>query len=114
MFHEWMRALADWLPRPGARWGALAGAVRLARDEVWGVYTHGGEPWVLTCAEGLLWLTREGDSRDFVLRAGDAVHLGSAGHVVVQALRPARFSLSRAASGAAHGARPHGPQAHAS
>lgn len=115
MLQEWMRTLADLLPRHGARWGALAGAVRrLARDEVWGTHLQGDEPLVLTCDEGLLWLTLEGDSRDYVLGPGAAVKLETAGHVVVQALRPARFSLSRAASGAAHGTRPHGPEAHAS
>lgn len=107
-----MRTMKDWLL--GARWEHPAGAVRLARDEVWGMHTSSGEPWVLTCEEGLLWLTREGDSRDFVLRPGDVVELDGPGHVVVQALRPARFLLTRAAAGVAPGARPHGPEAHAS
>lgn len=48
----------------------------------------------LTCHEGRVWLTREGDSADHVLKAGDSVSLGGAGLVVVQALRPARISLS--------------------
>jgi hypothetical protein len=112
MRHEWMRTMKDWLL--GARWASRAGAVRLARDEVWGAHTSGGEPLVLTCEEGLLWLTREGDSRDFVLRPGDIVELGRPGHVVVQALRPARFLLTRAAAGVAPGTRLHGPEAHAS
>ncbi len=112
MRHEWMRTMRDWLL--GARWAPVSGAVRLAQDEVWGVHLSHGEPGVLTCHEGLLWLTREGDSRDFVLRPGDIVHLGGSGHVVVQALRPARFGVTRTAPGVRHGARPHGPEAHAS
>lgn len=50
----------------------------------------------LTCHEGRVWLTREGDAADHVLRVGDSVSLEGAGLVVVQALRPARFSLSPA------------------
>jgi hypothetical protein len=112
MRHEWMRTLRDWLR--GARWGGRASAVRLAQDEVWGVHLPPGEPVELTCHEGLLWLTREGDSRDFVLRPGDRVQLGSPGHVVVQALRPARLLLARESSGVARGARPYRPEARAS
>ena len=48
----------------------------------------------LTCHEGLLWLTREGDSRDEVVRAGRSVCLDGPGLVVVQALRSARFGPS--------------------
>jgi DUF2917 family protein len=48
----------------------------------------------LTCHEGLLWLTREGDSRDEVVKAGGSVRLDGPGLVVVQALRSARFGSS--------------------
>lgn len=51
----------------------------------------------LTCCEGLLWLTREGDVRDTVLNPGDSVRLDGPGLVVVQALRPARFGAREGA-----------------
>jgi hypothetical protein len=49
----------------------------------------------LTCHEGWIWLTREGDAKDHVLTAGRSVRLDGPGLVVVQALRTARFSLGR-------------------
>lgn len=91
---DWLRALAERLGA-AARRDAPAGPVLLARGATWSVHTHGGEPLALTCGDGQLWLTREGDARDYVLGPGDSVRLEAAGHVVVQALRSARFCLSR-------------------
>ncbi|ATB36126.1 hypothetical protein CYFUS_001540 [Cystobacter fuscus] len=48
----------------------------------------------LTCCEGLLWLTHEGEPTDKVVKAGGSVRLDGPGLVVVQALRPARFGPS--------------------
>ena len=95
-FQDWLRTLTERLV-PGARRDAHAGPVLLARGATWSVHTHGGRPLALTCGDGQLWLTREGDTKDYVLGPGDTVRLEAAGHVVVQALRPARFCLSRGA-----------------
>jgi hypothetical protein len=92
-FHDWLRAVVERL-RPGARRGGPEGPVWLARGATWSVRAHGAAPLALTCGDGQLWLTREGDARDYVLGPGDTVRLEAAGHVVVQALRPARFCLS--------------------
>jgi hypothetical protein len=70
------------------------GTVTLARGEVWSrrVRSCG---FTLTCHEGWVWLTREGDAEDHVLAAGDSVQLDQPGLVVVQALRSASFELQR-------------------
>lgn len=89
----WMRrTFAKLLP---VRCPVGYGTVTLARGELWSrrVRTAGS---TLTCHEGWVWLTREGDSRDYVLAAGDSVRLDKPGLVVVQALRTARFELQRA------------------
>ncbi|MFP2928968.1 DUF2917 domain-containing protein [Pyxidicoccus sp. 3LG] len=109
---DWLRTLVERL-KHGARRDGIEEAVSLARGDTWSMRAQGGEHLALTCGEGLLWLTREGDARDYVLSPGDTVQLEAAGHVVVQALRPARFCLASAPSDAPRGTRPHGTEAHA-
>lgn len=92
----WLRrALARLLP---ARCAGLPGPVTLARGAVWShrVHPHG---LTLTCHEGWVWFTCEGDSRDHFLAAGATVRLDQPGLLVVQALRPARFELRRETEG---------------
>jgi DUF2917 family protein len=48
----------------------------------------------VACGGGQLWVTRLGDSEDYVLDAGDHLHLHAGEEVAVQALRPARVSLT--------------------
>jgi hypothetical protein len=108
--HDWMRALAEQL-RPGARGDGSAGPLCLARGAMWSTHLHGGEHLALTCVDGQLWLTCEGDARDYVLGAGDTVHVDAPGHVVVQALRPASLCLARWPEGVEREPRPHGPEA---
>lgn len=48
----------------------------------------------VACGGGQLWVTRLGDSEDYVLDAGDHLHLQAGEEVAVQALRPARVSLT--------------------
>jgi len=48
----------------------------------------------LSCREGLVWLTREGDREDHVLKPGEALQVEGPGRVVVQALRPAHLCVS--------------------
>lgn len=109
--HNWMRALAERL-HPSHASETNPGPIRLDPGDVWSRHTR-GEALMLTCGEGQLWLTREGDARDHVLSAGDSVSLVSAGHVVVQALRPSRFCLSRRELLQPRGAWPCDPETHA-
>lgn len=108
--HDWMRALAERL-RPGTRGDGSTGPRCLARGAMWSAHLHGGEHLALTCAEGQLWLTCEGDARDYVLGPGDSVHMDASGHVVVQALRSARFCLARWSSGVGPEMNRRGPEA---
>jgi hypothetical protein len=86
----WLRrTLTRLLP---ARCAALLGPVTLARGALWSHRVH-SRGLALTCHEGWVWLTREGDAIDHVLAAGDTVRLDQPGLVVVQALRSARFEL---------------------
>lgn len=92
----WLRrALARLLP---ARCAGLLGTVRLARGALWSHRVH-SRGLTLTCHEGWVWLTREGDAQDHVLAAGDTVLLDQPGLVVVQALRPACIELQRETHG---------------
>lgn len=94
---DWLRTVTGWLRLEAApAWGA--GPVHLPQGGLWSVRTQGGGPLTLTCQEGLLWLTCEGDAQDHVLRTGDTLHLARAGHVVVQALRASRFCMARRTS----------------
>ncbi|XXF77749.1 DUF2917 domain-containing protein [Myxococcaceae bacterium GXIMD 01537] len=75
-------------PRHGE---AVPGRVELEEGTVWS-HRLGPGGLRISCCEGLLWLTREGDVRDTVLRAGESTRVEGRGLVVVQALRGARFS----------------------
>lgn len=44
---------------------------------------------LLRVLSGIVWVTVEGDSRDYVLRAGEAMRLDGRGRAAVQALREA-------------------------
>lgn len=65
---------------------------------------------VLRVQSGALWLTQEGDSRDYYLADGSAFQLTGGGLVIAQATRPSSVSLSAvhpvmAAKGPSLGAR---------
>jgi hypothetical protein len=60
----------------------------------------------LTCGEGVLWLTVDGDPRDFVLEAGETFETRDHGRVLVYALAPSRISVAAAAPAAHAAARP--------
>jgi Protein of unknown function (DUF2917) len=89
------RALARLLPE---RCAGMLGPVTLAQGSLWSHRVH-SRGLTLTCHDGWVWLTREGDARDHVLAAGDTVRLDQPGLVVVQALRAARFELQRGTQG---------------
>lgn len=42
----------------------------------------------IVCGSGRLWLTRSGDSRDYLLSAGTAMTIHGAGRIVIWALEP--------------------------
>lgn len=49
----------------------------------------------IRCLEGMLWITQEGDFRDYILRAGDSFRTDRKGKVVLQALNhSSTFSLN--------------------
>lgn len=48
---------------------------------------------VLVCLEGELWLTRDGDSADYILAPGQRCAIGRGDKAAVQALRPSRLRL---------------------
>ncbi len=50
----------------------------------------------IRCISGQLWLTRQGDSEDYVLGPGQALGVGRDDQAVIQALRASRFSLGSA------------------
>lgn len=88
---------SGWMRRTVARWihmrcAEAPGTVSLRQGSLWS-HSVRSCGHVLTCREGLMWLTREGDAEDHFLAAGDSLWLEHPGLVVVQALRPARFEL---------------------
>jgi hypothetical protein len=48
----------------------------------------------LVCLEGELWLTREGDSEDYIVGPGRSFTVRRGDRAVVQALQPSRLRLS--------------------
>ena len=47
----------------------------------------------LVCLEGELWVTRDGDPEDYILGAGNCLHLGIRDQAVEQALQSSRGRL---------------------
>ncbi len=73
--------------------GEEPAGLALAQGALWTYLPRMGG-LMLSCCEGTVWLTREGDSVDHVLKPGDAVQVEGHGRVVVQALRPARLCFA--------------------
>lgn len=56
---------------------------------------RGDNRWrFITCRHGEIWITQEGDPRDYVLKEGDLFLITLPGLVLVQALEPASVQLS--------------------
>ncbi|MDZ4184708.1 MAG: DUF2917 domain-containing protein [Desulfuromonadales bacterium] len=55
----------------------------------------------IVCRSGRIWLTQSGDSRDFLLREGEAFTAIQRGQIVLWALAEARIDLSARAQEAA-------------
>ncbi len=49
---------------------------------------------VISCSNGRLWITQEGDLKDYVVEAGKNFWVTKAGTVVVQALENSQFKYS--------------------
>ncbi|QQR44224.1 DUF2917 domain-containing protein [Myxococcus xanthus] len=92
MMWDWMRTVVSEL-RFEAASARNVGPVHLAQGALWSERPQSGHPLTLTCREGMLWLTCEGDAKDYVLHPGDTLRMERSGHVVVQALKPSRFCL---------------------
>jgi quercetin dioxygenase-like cupin family protein len=48
----------------------------------------------ITCLTGRLWITQEGDRRDFVLAPGDSLQIARGGLTLVSAVEPSRLSVT--------------------
>lgn len=65
----------------------------LPRREIFRLETSG--ELLLSCLDGVLWLTIDGDNEDYVLQAGQAMRLSDGQQATIQALRAARFGVGR-------------------
>jgi Protein of unknown function (DUF2917) len=67
--------------------------VTLAKHTVWTLEgDRRGD--VISCGSGILWITQEGDLRDYVLEAGGSFWVTKPGAVIVQALDTAHFKYN--------------------
>lgn len=67
--------------------------VELHTNQVWEL--RGDHRWrVLICLQGELWVTQEGDWRDYLLAAGQMFIITRPGLVVVQAFQPSRVQIT--------------------
>lgn len=58
--------------------------VHLGQDQVWGKNLPAGT--LLQCLRGAIWITRDGDREDSILRPGEQIVLARPAHVVASAL----------------------------
>ncbi len=49
---------------------------------------------VISCGEGILWLTQTGNPGDHLIRAGEALRIGQSGVVLITALEDSVFSVA--------------------
>lgn len=64
----------------------------LGRREVFTV--ESGERLLLSCVEGMLWITLDGDGDDYVLASGQGLRIAAGQKAVIQALVESRFGLA--------------------
>ena len=77
----------------GARCPATLRVVALPKRGVWSEVLPQGTR--ICCERGILWLTQNDDLRDYILRAGETWTTPQRGHVVVQALETASWSVEK-------------------
>ena len=67
--------------------------ISLAKHKLWSIDgDRRGD--VISCLSGTLWITQEGDLKDYVVEAGRNFWVTKSGSVVVQALQEAQFKYS--------------------
>ena len=67
--------------------------VSLAKHKVWSIEgDRRGD--VISCTSGTLWITQQGDLRDYVIGAGKKFWVTRQGTVIIQALDDAQFRYS--------------------
>ncbi len=67
--------------------------ISLAKYKTWSIEgDRRGD--VITCLNGTLWITQEGDFKDYVLETGRSFWVTRPGTVVLQALDQSRFKYS--------------------
>ncbi len=67
--------------------------VTLAKHHLWNIEgDRRGD--VISCTSGTLWITQEGDMKDYILETGKDFWVTKSGAVVVQALENAQFKYS--------------------
>jgi hypothetical protein len=85
-------------PAMNTRTQTLPRDLRLERKALYSLPDASG--LTVTCDEGVLWLTVDGDPRDFVLEPGQTFETQDHGRVLIYALAPSRISIANAAPAA--------------
>ncbi|WP_319522825.1 DUF2917 domain-containing protein [uncultured Desulfosarcina sp.] len=67
--------------------------VHLATGQGWGVKGKRGRQ-TLYCLEGTVWVTQQGDMRDYLLKEGDAFVVSRPGLVMARAMTPASLGYA--------------------
>ena len=67
--------------------------ISLSKDKMWSIEgDRRGD--VISCTNGTLWVTQEGDPRDYILEQGRNFWVTRSGTVIVQALNDSKFKFS--------------------
>lgn len=74
--------------------------IELARDSLLTIAARSG--FRVTCEQGLVWVTLEGDRPDHWLVAGDALTVAWPGRVVIEAAQASRIALHEPAPATWH------------
>jgi hypothetical protein len=70
-----------------------ARAIDLRKGEIWR-FERDLRGLSVVCTEGILWITQEGDLKDYVLEAGQRYVIARRGLVVVEACSDARLQIA--------------------
>ncbi|AUX45535.1 uncharacterized protein SOCE26_070290 [Sorangium cellulosum] len=77
----------------GSARSARSARIELGKGALWTHRLRGG-PLLLNCTAGSVWVTREGDPDDVVLKAGSSYGGAGRGLLVVEALEPAQIAVA--------------------